>query len=63
MTQRLKFYADSFAKASRLDFKPDIIHWDHNQVLNFEFVSIKNLSKYLEKESQLCLLPPVQSLW
>ena len=26
MTQRLKMYADSFAKASRLDFKPEIIH-------------------------------------
>ena len=32
-TQRLEWYADSFAKASRLDFKPEIIHWDQNQIL------------------------------
>ena len=31
-TQRLEWYADSFAKASRLDFKPEIIHWDQNQI-------------------------------
>ena len=38
MTQRLKLYADSFAKASRLDFKPEMIVWDQNEMLNVEYV-------------------------
>ena len=47
MTQRLKLYADSFAKASRLDFKPEMIVWDQNHMLHIEFVFFpaRNLRK------------------
>ena len=63
-TQRLEWYADSFAKASRLDFKPEIIHWDQNQIFLFSEINLPRSEpvKKSDKNVSDVFFSPIQFL-